>query len=53
MDNRDIKRVCLLTLMPDQGFRGGHVHRHKHEGFYVAEGEATGEFDLRAKAASG
>ncbi len=42
-DGRPLARVCLLTLGPDRGHRGGHLHRHKHEGFYVVQGRARVE----------
>jgi len=43
IDNRDLCRVCLLTLNPGAGHRGGHLHRRKHEGFYVVAGRAMVE----------
>jgi len=41
VDDRPLRRVCLLTLEPGKGFRGGHVHNRKTEGFYVAQGAAV------------
>ncbi len=43
VDDRPLRRVCLLTLEPGAGFRGAHLHRRKHEGFYVVEGRALVE----------
>lgn len=43
VNDRPLCRVCLLTLEPGSGYRGGHVHRHKHEGFYVVQGHALVE----------
>lgn len=43
VNDRPLCRVCLLTLEPGAGYRGGHVHRHKHEGFYVVRGHALVE----------
>jgi len=43
INDRPLCRVCLLTLEPEAGYRGGHVHRHKHEGFYVVQGHALVE----------
>jgi L-fuculose-phosphate aldolase len=43
VDDRPICRVCLLTLNPGTGFRGSHMHRNKHEGFYVVSGRAQVE----------
>ncbi len=42
-DGRPLARVCLLTLKPGRGFRGGHLHRRKHEGFYLVQGRARVE----------
>ena len=43
VNDRPLCRVCFLTLEPGAGYRGGHVHRHKHEGFYVVQGHALVE----------
>ena len=43
INDRSLCRVCFLTLEPGSGYRGGHVHRHKHEGFYVVQGHALVE----------
>jgi L-fuculose-phosphate aldolase len=43
VNDRPLCRVCLLTLEPGAGYRGGHVHKHKHEGFYVVQGHALVE----------
>lgn len=40
VDDRPLRRVALLELAPGAGYRGGHLHHHKYEGFYVAEGRA-------------
>lgn len=36
-------RIGLLTLNQGSGFRGGHVHQKKQEGFYVVSGQARVE----------
>lgn len=38
VDDRPLRRVCVLDLKPGAGYRGGHVHRQKTEGFYVSAG---------------
>ena len=43
VDDRPLRRVAFLTLQKGAGHRGGHVHRHKHEGFYVVSGRALVE----------
>lgn len=43
VDDRSLCRVCYLTLEPGAGYRGGHSHKHKHEGFYVVKGRALVE----------
>jgi L-fuculose-phosphate aldolase len=43
IDDRAIRRVCLLTLAAGSGYRGGHVHWQKSEGFYVYQGRAQAE----------
>lgn len=43
INDRPLCRVCLLTLNVGAGHRGGHFHRHKHEGFYIAAGRALCE----------
>jgi L-fuculose-phosphate aldolase len=43
VNDRQLCRLCLLTLEPGAGFRGGHVHWHKYEGFYVVQGHALVE----------
>ncbi|MBI4799041.1 MAG: class II aldolase/adducin family protein [Desulfarculus sp.] len=43
IDDRALRRVCLLTLSVGTGYRGGHVHWHKSEGFYVYQGRARAE----------
>lgn len=40
VNDASIRRVALLSLEPDTGYRGNHVHHHKTEGFYVAAGRA-------------
>ena len=40
VNDAPLRRVALLSLAPDTGFRGSHVHHHKTEGFYVAAGRA-------------
>lgn len=40
INDRPLCRVCLLTLNVGAGYRGGHYHRHKHEGFYITQGLA-------------
>ena len=37
-DDLPLRRVCLLTLEPGQGARGGHLHQGRGEGVYVAQG---------------
>jgi L-fuculose-phosphate aldolase len=43
IDDRPICRVCYLTLEVGAGYRGGHVHHYKNEGFYVVQGHALVE----------
>ncbi len=43
VNDRPLCRVCFLSLEHGAGYRGGHVHRHKHEGFYVVQGHALVE----------
>ncbi|MBI5522126.1 MAG: class II aldolase/adducin family protein [Desulfarculus sp.] len=43
IDDRAIRRVCVLTLAAGAGYRGGHLHWHKSEGFYVYQGRARAE----------
>jgi L-fuculose-phosphate aldolase len=43
IDDRALRRVCLLTLAAGAGYRGGHLHWHKSEGFYVYQGRARAE----------
>lgn len=43
VDDRGLRRVCLLTLAAGAGYRGGHVHWRKSEGFYVYQGRARAE----------
>ncbi len=45
-NGRPLQRVGFLTLLPGQGFRGGHFHRRKSEGMYVVSGR--GSVDLVA-----
>lgn len=40
VNDASVRRVALLSLEPDSGFRGSHVHQRKTEGFYVAAGRA-------------
>lgn len=43
VDGLPLSRVAFLTLKKGAGFRGGHVHHRKHEGFYVVSGLASVE----------
>jgi L-fuculose-phosphate aldolase len=47
IDDRPLCRVCYLTLEPGAGYRGGHLHNNKHEGFYVVKGRALVELACR------
>lgn len=40
VDDMPLRRVGLLSLEPGAGFRGGHLHQRKTEGFYLARGRA-------------
>lgn len=43
VDDLPLRRVCYLTLKAGAGYRGGHYHRHKREGLYIAAGRARVE----------
>ena len=43
IDDLPVCRICLLTLNQGSGYRGGHVHQKKNEGFYVVSGQARVE----------
>lgn len=43
IDDRALRRVCVLTLAAGAGYRGGHLHWRKSEGFYVYQGRAKAE----------
>jgi L-fuculose-phosphate aldolase len=43
INDRPLCRLCFLTLEPGAGYRGGHFHRRKNEGFYVVQGHALVE----------
>jgi L-fuculose-phosphate aldolase len=43
VDDKPLRRICLLTIKPDAGARGNHVHARKHEGFYVVSGRGRVE----------
>ncbi len=43
VDDRAIRRVAVLTLRAGAGYRGGHLHWRKSEGFYVFQGRALAE----------
>lgn len=43
VNDRSLRRVGFLTLNIGAGYRGGHVHHNKHEGFYVVSGRAKVE----------
>ena len=51
VNDRNLRRVAFLTLAPGAGYRGAHVHHHKHEGFYVVSGRAKVELVCEDKAA--
>ncbi len=40
VDDKPLRRVGLLTLNAGAGYRGGHFHLRKHEGFYIVSGRA-------------
>lgn len=43
VDDLPLRRVCYLTLKTGAGYRGGHYHRQKREGLYIAAGQAQVE----------
>ncbi|MFH1036174.1 MAG: class II aldolase/adducin family protein [Pseudomonadota bacterium] len=43
IDDRSLRRVAVLTLAAGAGYRGGHLHWRKSEGFYVYQGSALAE----------
>lgn len=43
VDDKPLRRLGLLTLNVGAGYRGGHFHLRKHEGFYIVAGRARCE----------